>query len=804
MSTALIAEARPRLDEAVDFLTTIATGSGRIAVARIEPDGPINGAAFTLPAERAALTAWLETYNGRENLYYTLNEPKPAAECLGRGGRLRESDVKALRGVAVDLDPRPSEEATEGGFARERRRLLGVADEWRRRFLGAPSAIVDSGNGVQMVWLFAERLSNTPENRAAVKAQARGLGRLFGAGSDAVQSVDHLFRIPGTLNLPTAKKRSKGRGSSLSRVLHVDARELYGLAGLRAVALPVTTAPGEDEAHGADIDYPGVIAAALDPSVLSSRLSEGLETLRSKSSAILANGDRSERDFALAARCAELGFSDPTDVAKIVFALSPEKLLEKDEQGFGKSYATSTVVRALGKVSRHSAEALLSPIDDTTAATPPKGLYVVSGIENAAALPVREWVVCPRLPLGDVTQCVGEPGISKSTFALRDALAIVTGNEALLRGRSRTGDPISPERLHVSGAAIVYNAEDRLDEMRRRLAAAQRHYGVRDEDMKHPLVLWSGVDNTTLTIMRREGERGALKRAPGADGLEAVIREHRAVLAVLDPQISLTSGGNENSNDDQDALLQTLAQIAAHNRCCVMVIHHTAKATRDNKGDMGAGRGGFAAVGKVRCAFTLCNVTGEGDEKALGVSRGDGFIRLDYAKVSHDRRPPEPIILHRASAPVGNGTGARPEAAAMMFNESPREALRISGDFAPVLDIVDHRALKAKAEASASQDPAKAQPVAAIADALLGDADKKPLADLLDAIGERMRVENICAAKTAMRVRGVVLVALRPGVEMENGGRRYRLRVTKLRSEEKAPWWLLREEIGSREGAGAG
>ncbi|BBF92129.1 AAA family ATPase [Blastochloris tepida] len=419
-------------------------------------------------------------------------------------------------------------------------------------------------------------------------------------------------------------------------------------------------------------------------------------------------------------------------------------------------------------------------------------LTVVRGVVDTSAVSVREWLVCPRLPIGDVAQCVGEPGISKSTFALRDALAVATGNEQLLRGADASGNPISPERLHRSGAVIVYNAEDREAEMRRRLAAAQRHYGITAADMKHPIVLWSGIDHQTLTIVRRDGERGAMKRAPGADALESVIAEHGAVLVVLDPQISLSAGGNENSNDDQDALLQELARIATRRQTSILVVHHTSKASRDNKGDMAAGRGGFAAVGKVRSAFTLCNVTGDGDEKAWGVTPAERLIRLDYAKVSHDKVPTGPLVFRRVSAPVGNGLGTRPATAEVLFEGNPREALKMAGDFAPVLELVDVKALAAAA-GEKPVDQAKAQQVARIANELMGDDDEIGLGGNWEVIGARMRDAGLIKAAGRPTITGEVRSALvGQGICVDHRGRKVLIRISKRGSGDKAPLWIER------------
>jgi len=324
--------------------------------------------------------------------------------------------------------------------------------------------------------------------------------------------------------------------------------------------------------------------------------------------------------------------------------------------------------------------------------------------------------------------------------------------------------------------------------MERRLAAAQKHWGVGQTE--HPIILWSGVDGLKLTIASRDNDRSALKRAPGADILEKVIRDYGAALAVLDPQISLTSGSNENSNDDQDMLLQELACMASDTGCAIVVVHHTSKQSRQSKGDMGAGRGGFAAVGKVRSAFTLVNVTGEGDEAPWGVSREDGLIRLDYAKVSHDRKPTAPIIFRRVNVAVGNGAGVRAETASAMFIEHPREALIATGDFAPVLDIVKVDTLVASKRATLT-DSDKAKAIARAALDLLGEHTELLLRDLWAPIGARLRDEGVWRAEARPTITGEITAALGGrGVVTEKDGQRVRIRVLKKSAAQTAPWFI--------------
>lgn len=424
--------------------------------------------------------------------------------------------------------------------------------------------------------------------------------------------------------------------------------------------------------------------------------------------------------------------------------------------------------------------------------TSSSGVAVVCGAINPQPIGVREWLVAPRLPVGDVTQAVGAPGVSKSTFALRDALVMATEREDLLRGVDKDGKPISHERLHKGGPVVVYNAEDRLDEMKRRLVAAQRYYGIADADMKHPIVLWSGVEQQALVIMQRTERRGPLGRAPGADTLESMICDYKAVLVVLDPQISLSRGAFENDNDDQNDVLQELANIAARTQTAIVVVHHTAKHTQDSAGEMGAGRGGFAAVGKVRSAFTIMPVTGERpDEREWGVTKADGLIRIDQSKLSHDKMPNEPIVFRRISVPVGNGNGIRPSTAAALFIDNPREALRVAGDQAPVLEVVDLRALKMKAQhAKVGNDAAV---IAGIVDRLMGEVDERRLNDIVDAVGEQMRAQKIISAKTQPRIKGAVTANLGgPGVTITRGGRAVCVRVFQKTGAETSPWFVAR------------
>lgn len=418
------------------------------------------------------------------------------------------------------------------------------------------------------------------------------------------------------------------------------------------------------------------------------------------------------------------------------------------------------------------------------------GLEVVTGVIAPSTIPVRNYVVSPRLPRGEVYQLIGEPGAGKSQMNLLDALAIATGREDILRGKDRK----SPERLHSSGPVLVYNAEDKLDEMKRRLIALQRHFGVTPEDMRHPVLLWSGVGaGNTLTLMERRG-RDPLKQTAGYENLRKVIKEHQVVMAFLDPQISLASGIDENSNDDMNALLQAIASLASATNCCIGVTHHTSKQRRQSAGDMGAGRGAFAQAGKVRSAYTLTRVTGD-DDIEKGLTGEIGLVRLENAKLSYSAKD-RPAFYRKVSVKIGNGTGLGSDHPFAGEELSPREQLLLAGDQAPVLEIVDISDLQA--QAATKKKPRNGEVIARIVDEVMGDGDRIELPAWWEVIGSKMRGAGLSTAKTRNVISGDVVAPLTGnGQEFERDGQIVRIRAVKKSENQTSPWVLTRDLVGA-------
>ena len=148
----------------------------------------------------AAATDWAITQNSvGKNLYWTVN--LAADGCNKKPGKV---DIVAARFTHVDIDP------PKGGGPFDK--LLIQAELLALSV--PPTLIIDSGGGLQAFW----RLSG-PASLAEVESVNRSIAQRF-QGGDACHSIDHLMRLPGTVNYPNAKKRAAGRTPVLAKVIY--------------------------------------------------------------------------------------------------------------------------------------------------------------------------------------------------------------------------------------------------------------------------------------------------------------------------------------------------------------------------------------------------------------------------------------------------------------------------------------------------------------------------------------------------------------------------------------------------------
>lgn len=182
--------------QSIEFLRKWSPGPWVLTA--IIPDGKTETLTFN-PEQWQKAAEWIEARQGTKNIYFHVNPVRQALNV-----KASKEDVARLEWLHIDIDPRAGED-----FEEERQRALKLLQEHDPK----PTVIVDSGGGFQGFW----RLTPDPKleiNGKVGKAQELEayniqLEKVFGA--DHCHNVDRIMRLPGTVNVPNAKKIKKGR-----------------------------------------------------------------------------------------------------------------------------------------------------------------------------------------------------------------------------------------------------------------------------------------------------------------------------------------------------------------------------------------------------------------------------------------------------------------------------------------------------------------------------------------------------------------------------------------------------------------
>lgn len=215
-------EPKTNAEDAVRFLEWKRPG-GPWPVTAIAPDGGRTPTTWLEDAD--AVREFVERHSGRAGLYYTVGEVRPGVE-----KKPSKVDLAETRCLHVDLDP-PKAIAP------------GAIDSWVEAELARvtaqthsppPSAVVRSGNGLHLLWTLDEPLflGGAPERIADVEERTRALCADFGADG-STWNADRLLRLPGTINLPNAKKREAGRQPRTTMIEALHPERVYSLADFR-------------------------------------------------------------------------------------------------------------------------------------------------------------------------------------------------------------------------------------------------------------------------------------------------------------------------------------------------------------------------------------------------------------------------------------------------------------------------------------------------------------------------------------------------------------------------------------------
>jgi hypothetical protein len=207
---AAVDELRPDPDAAIDFLRHLRPG-GPWQLSAIAQEGQ-QSVGLEHFIDPAPVRIWIEARQAeRCNVYFLFNQARSGVTRMAR-----KSDIAAAWGLFADKDLAAGTPNTPENLDK----LVALARAIVPRF----TYLVVSGGGVQMAWLTAAPVTakdgKYPPEFDELERACAAIGNSIQA--DAVQNINRLLRLPGTVNFPSERKRNKGRVTAMAYVVEAD------------------------------------------------------------------------------------------------------------------------------------------------------------------------------------------------------------------------------------------------------------------------------------------------------------------------------------------------------------------------------------------------------------------------------------------------------------------------------------------------------------------------------------------------------------------------------------------------------
>jgi hypothetical protein len=267
----------------------------------------------------------------------------------------------------------------------------------------------------------------------------------------------------------------------------------------------------------------------------------------------------------------------------------------------------------------------------------------------ASSIPQRDWMYGTHLIRGFVSARFAPGATGKTSLALVEALAMVTGKPLL---------GIAPKRpLNV----FVWNGEDPLEEVERRFEAVRLHYGIAEHEMHGKLFLMSGRDVEIKTAIMTAGGRGLRILEPVIAAITAQFKANAIDAAIIDPFVSSHSV-NENDNTQIDAVVKKWGKVARDANCAIDLVHHMRKSPTGAVKSIEDGRGASALKDAARDAQLLLKMTPDEASQAL-IDEEEAWRYFRIADGKANMAPPagsKTSWYRLASVSLGNGPDGGP------------------------------------------------------------------------------------------------------------------------------------------------
>jgi hypothetical protein len=232
--------------------------------------------------------------------------------------------------------------------------------------------------------------------------------------------------------------------------------------------------------------------------------------------------------------------------------------------------------------------------------------------------------------------------VGKSSLIIAEALAMASGKPLL------GVEPAGPLRVWM------WNGEDPMEELQRRIIACMRLYGLTAEDVGGRLFVDSG--RRMPIVLATQTKSGATISEPVEKAVIATILENRIDVFQVDPFIS-SHRVSENDNNAIDVVAKRWGFCADVTRCAIEIPHHSRK-LNGAEVSVEDGRGASALLAAVRSSRALARMT-EAEADKLGL-RSVARRLFRFTEVSSNLSIPAPESqqwMELASINLGNGGG---------------------------------------------------------------------------------------------------------------------------------------------------
>lgn len=588
-----------------------------------------------------AVMAHAETPNA--NTYICPNLMRPTLERGKKGG---ESDVVAVLALVADMDDDTGRSGT-----------MPVD----------PNYVVESSPGNFQCFL----LLDTPLSAADAKPLARSL-KVAANADHCTVDMAHVWRVPGTLNWPNAKKLARGRHSDPAPVNIAELwdGEVTNVENLR-IALQAWSAT---ETSSSSVTI-GELPKACDVQV------------GETSAEMLAADDVGDRSAHAAKVVEQLAFDGlAAEQACAAFLAATGDWFARYE---GKD-AAADFARLWGKFGAHHAEerrAGAAAVAGLVAKRTGKDLVAANdNVPNGPTFSIFDWTVDrfkgepPKVEyLVDGVMPAGVPGMVSAMGDTGKSYAMLELHRRVSFGSSVYDPPIFGGKVLARGTSVMITSEDDAGEVHRRIAALdQKEHRFSDLGRKMIVVPLPSAGGAQA-FWKDDKKKGMQETDYYRRVCDQLLEIDDLRLVTFDP---LASFAHLPLNEDPAAgqfVCTSLSRLATETGATVLVAHHMRKTKTpiETLGDARDSiRGSTALVDGLRLAYAMwpaddarakrvCKETGTefmpGKVVLGGVVKANGAARRiisTYVRNEHGLLVDKTALLGSSTPPTGDLIGA--------------------------------------------------------------------------------------------------------------------------------------------------